>query len=475
MVQERLQKLIAQAGIASRRASEEIIKAGEVTVNGKVAELGTKADPDTDHIKVRGKLINLKIAAKENTYILLNKPKGYLSSVSDPQHRPLVTDLIKGVGKLHPVGRLDFNTEGLIILTNDGDFTNTVTTSKQIPKVYQVKTKGMPTEVAIRKLRRGIILEDGFKTAPADIKILKPTDKNGWYEVTLFEGHNQQIRKMFDAVAHSVVKLKRIAIGSVTDVGLSVGRSRTLTEEEVNALKSGQSAIRDSKNRPSVQSPTRESKSRPSGPRAGRDSKSRPSGPSASRDSKPRQSGPSASRDLKSRPSGPSTSRDFRNRPSGESEGRDPRSRPLGPNASRDFRNRPSGESESRDSRSRPSGPSARRDSKSGSSGPSASRDLKSRPSGPSTSRDLKDRPSGPRKSRDLKDRPSGPRTSRDLKDRPSGQSVSRDSKSRPSRPSASRDSKDRPYWQSAGRGPKNRPSGSSGQRGKKGPARDDR
>ena len=235
-MQERLQKLIAQAGIASRRGAEEIIKAGEVTVNGKVAELGTKADPETDHIKVRGKLINVKIQSKENAYILLNKPKGYLSSVSDPERRPLVTDLVKGQGRLHPVGRLDFNTEGLIILTNDGEFTNAVAASKTIPKVYQVKTKGMPTEVAIRKLRRGLKLEDGFKTAPADIKILKPTAKNGWYEVTLYEGHNQQIRKMFDAVGHSVVKLKRIAIGSVTADGLSAGRFRTLTADEVKKL-----------------------------------------------------------------------------------------------------------------------------------------------------------------------------------------------------------------------------------------------
>ena len=235
-MQERLQKLIAQAGIASRRGAEEIIKAGEVTVNGKVAELGTKADPETDHIKVRGRLINAKLRSKENVYVLLNKPKGYLSSASDPQRRPLVTDLVKGQGKLHPVGRLDFNTEGLIILTNDGAFTNAVAASKTIPKVYQVKTKGIPTEVAIRKLRRGLKLEDGFKTAPADIKILKPTDKNGWYEVTLYEGHNQQIRKMFDAIGHSVVKLKRIAIGGVSEVGLSVGRFRKLTPEEIKAL-----------------------------------------------------------------------------------------------------------------------------------------------------------------------------------------------------------------------------------------------
>jgi pseudouridine synthase len=236
-VQERLQKLIAQAGIASRRAAEELIKSGEVTVNGKViTELGTKADPGTDHIKVSGKLINIKLRDREQTYILLNKPKGYLSSAADPQRRPLVTDLVKGHGKLHPVGRLDFNTEGLIILTNDGEFTNAVAGSKTIPKVYQVKTKGVPTEVAIRKLRRGLKLEDGFKTAPADIKILKPTEKNGWYEVTLYEGHNQQIRKMFDAVGHSVVKLKRTAIANLTDSGIAVGRHRKLTSDEVKKL-----------------------------------------------------------------------------------------------------------------------------------------------------------------------------------------------------------------------------------------------
>lgn len=235
---ERLQKLIAQAGIASRRAAEELIKAGEVSVNGSiVTELGSKADPEKDHIKVRGRLINAALKNRSNIYVLLNKPKGYLSSAADPEGRRLVVDLVKGRGKLHPVGRLDYNTEGLIILTNDGDFTNLVTSSRTIAKIYEVKVKGLPNANAINKLRRGLRLEDGFKTAPAEIKELTPTDKNGWYEVTLYEGHNQQIRKMFDAIGHSVVKLKRTAIGPVTDKYLRSGEHRTLTAEEISAFR----------------------------------------------------------------------------------------------------------------------------------------------------------------------------------------------------------------------------------------------
>jgi pseudouridine synthase len=237
-VQERLQKIIAQAGIASRRGAEELIATGEVTVNGAVVtELGTKADPEKDHIKVRGKLINTRLEQRENAYILLNKPKGYLSSTADPEKRALVVDLVKGHGRLHPVGRLDYNSEGLLILTNDGQFSNLVASSGTIPKVYEVKVKGIPSEVAINKLRRGVRLEDGFKTAPAEIKVLKPTDKNGWYEVTLYEGHNQQIRKMFDAIGHSVVKLKRTAIGHLTDKRLRVGESRKLTADEIRLLR----------------------------------------------------------------------------------------------------------------------------------------------------------------------------------------------------------------------------------------------
>lgn len=232
-MQERLQKLIAQAGIASRRAAEELIKEGAVSVNGHVAVLGAKADPEVDHIKVHGKLINKKLEKRANVYILLNKPKGYLSSVADPEGRKLVTDLVKNFGKVHPVGRLDYNTEGLIILTNDGEFTNKVAASKTFAKVYEVKVKGLPNDNAINKLRRGILLEDGFKTAPAEIKELKHTENNGWYEVTLYEGHNQQIRKMFDAIGNSVVKLRRISIGHVKDERIPVGAYRELDEDEV--------------------------------------------------------------------------------------------------------------------------------------------------------------------------------------------------------------------------------------------------
>jgi 23S rRNA pseudouridine2605 synthase len=244
-MEERLQKLIAQAGVASRRAAEKLIEAGEVTVNGEIiTELGKKADPATDHIKVNGKLINPLIAKRENVYILLNKPKGYLSSAADPEGRQLVTDLIpQKFGKLHPVGRLDYNTEGLIILTNDGEFTNLVASSKTVKKVYEVKVKGLPNENAINKLRRGVRLEDGFKTAPAEIKELKHTENNGWYEVTLMEGHNQQIRKMFDSVGHSVVKLRRISIGHIKDDRIPVGAYRELDAEEVRLFQNSSKKV----------------------------------------------------------------------------------------------------------------------------------------------------------------------------------------------------------------------------------------
>jgi 23S rRNA pseudouridine2605 synthase len=235
-MEQRLQKLIAAAGVASRRHAEELIAAGRVTVNGEVIkELGTKADPEKDHIKVNGKLINPQLKSREKIYVLLNKPKGYLSSVSDPEGRPLVTELLPpALGKVHPVGRLDFNTEGLLLLTNDGDFTNYVTAARnRVEKVYEVKVKGVPAESGIERLRRGITLDDGTRTAPAKIKMLHETQTNAWYEVLLHQGRNQQVRKMFELIGHSVLKLRRTRIGFLKDEDLKPGYWRLLTSREV--------------------------------------------------------------------------------------------------------------------------------------------------------------------------------------------------------------------------------------------------
>lgn len=233
---ERLQKIIAAAGLASRREAETWIRDGLVTVNGRVvATLGAKADPDQDAIKVRGKLINPRLARRKLVYYLLNKPKGYLSSLADPQNRPLVTALLpKDAPRVHPVGRLDFNTEGLLILTNDGALTNLVTKAgDHCPKVYHVKVKGTPGPDQLARLQRGMTIEGEFHRI-AQLTPLEQTDHdNAWFELVLHEGKNNQIRKMFDAVGHSVLKLRRVAIGHLTDAGLPVGAVRELTEAEV--------------------------------------------------------------------------------------------------------------------------------------------------------------------------------------------------------------------------------------------------
>lgn len=239
-MEERLQKLIAAAGLASRRHAEELIEAGEVTVNGEVVrELGTKADPARDHIKVRGRLINPLLERHEKVYLLLNKPKGYLTALADPEGRPLVKELVpQSFGRLHPVGRLDFNTEGLLILTNDGGLTNHVTAARNhVRKVYEAKVKGVPAEEQVERLRRGVRLDDGVRTAPAQIRKLDETETNAWFEVVLHEGRNQQIRRMFDSIGHSVLKLRRVRIGGVTIEGLPVGSWRHLTPAEVAKLK----------------------------------------------------------------------------------------------------------------------------------------------------------------------------------------------------------------------------------------------
>jgi len=247
-MKERLQKLIATAGVASRRHAEQLIASGLVSVNGNpVTELGTKADPENDHIKVRGRLINALLQKRENVYVLLNKPRGYLTSASDPEGRPLVIDLLpSSLGRVYPVGRLDFNTEGLLLLTNDGEFTNLVTSARnRIAKVYEAKVKGVPPESAIERLRRGVSIGEGERAARADVHKLRESKMNSWFEVMLHEGRNQQIRRMFDAIGHSVIKLRRVRIGSLVDERLKPGEWRFLTQMEVRRLMKAKASSRD--------------------------------------------------------------------------------------------------------------------------------------------------------------------------------------------------------------------------------------
>ena len=235
MAEERLQKILSRAGIASRRKAEEMILAGRVTVNGQhVREMGVKADLDRDHIKVDGKLVR---PPKHTVYLALNKPRGYVTTMSDPEGRPKVVDLIRGVHeRVYPVGRLDFHSEGLLLLTNDGDFANLLMKAgPQIPKTYWVKVSGKPDEAGLEKLRTGIRM-DGRMTAPARIRSIKDAE-NPWYEVVLIEGRQNQIRRMFDSIGHHVEKLKRVKIGFLELGGLAPGEFRRLTPYEVERFK----------------------------------------------------------------------------------------------------------------------------------------------------------------------------------------------------------------------------------------------
>jgi 23S rRNA pseudouridine2605 synthase len=230
-MQERLQKILAHAGLASRRHAEEMIKGGRVTVNGHiVTTLGSKADPTEDVIKVDGKKLR---RAQRHVYILLNKPKNVMSTSSDPEGRPTVVEYVKGkvAERVYPIGRLDFGSEGLIILTNDGEFTKAMTKAGVIPKVYHVKVSGSPAERDLERLRRGAFIDDE-RLAPCVIKLISSRE-NPWYEVTLHQGRNQQIRRMFQSIGHPVEKLHRVRIGFLEDQKLKPGQWRMLTEHEV--------------------------------------------------------------------------------------------------------------------------------------------------------------------------------------------------------------------------------------------------
>jgi 23S rRNA pseudouridine2605 synthase len=234
-MQERLQKILAHAGVASRRKAEEMIQQGRVTVNGHtITELGSKADPTEDVIKVNGKKLR---TVEHHVYILLHKPKNVMSTSSDPLERPTVLEYVKGRIKerVYPVGRLDFGSEGLIILTNDGEFTKFMTKAGVVPKVYHVKVAGKPVERDIERLRRGTYI-DNERLAPCEITPFK-SGENPWYEVTLHQGRNQQIRRMFQAIRHPVEKLRRVRIGFLEDAKLRPGEWRFLTEHEVNQFR----------------------------------------------------------------------------------------------------------------------------------------------------------------------------------------------------------------------------------------------
>lgn len=238
---ERLQKIIAAAGIASRRKAEELITAGHVQVNGQViTALGSKADADVDHIRVNGKL--LQAVPQRHIYLLLNKPKGYVTTVSDPEKRPTVMDLVRGVkGRVYPIGRLDYASEGLLLMTNDGALAHRLMkAASHVSKTYVVKVAGTPKEEAIAKLRAGVSIatDDGkrVQTGPASVRIVKEAT-NPWYEITLIEGRNRQIRRMFEAVGHHVEKIKRVRYGPLA-LDVAPGEFRMLTLKEVERLKS---------------------------------------------------------------------------------------------------------------------------------------------------------------------------------------------------------------------------------------------
>ncbi len=231
----RIQKFLAQIGVASRRRAEELIKEGRVTVNGKVAEIAMRIDPSECHIKVDGKLLT---SPEQRVYYLFYKPVGVVSTLTDPEGRACLSDFIGRIKyRLFPVGRLDFNSEGLMILTNDGDLANRILhPSRKIPKTYHVKVSDEPSEASIERLCKGIWLEEG-KTAPAKVKMLRKTSSNVWLEMVLYEGRKRQIRRMIEGIGHSVLKLRRVKINGLSLNKLKPGELREMTEEELKRLK----------------------------------------------------------------------------------------------------------------------------------------------------------------------------------------------------------------------------------------------
>ncbi len=232
----RLQKLIASTGLSSRRKAEMLIASGRVSVNGKVVtELGTKVDPERDHVKVDGKHLT---SAQPFVYLMLNKPKNVMSTLDDPGGRDTVKDFLHGVSvRVFPVGRLDFDSEGLMLLTNNGELAQALLHPRyHVPKTYLIKVKGVLTDAEIVQLQRGVKLEDGM-TSPAMVKKIKRAEANSWLEITIREGRKHQVKRMLEFVGHLVIKLMRVRMGPLALGKLEPGEFRFLTDREANALR----------------------------------------------------------------------------------------------------------------------------------------------------------------------------------------------------------------------------------------------
>lgn len=289
--QERLQKILSRAGVASRRAAEEMISHGRVTVNGDtIREMGSKADLAVDDIRVDG----VRVKAPERlVYLLLNKPKGYVTTRKDPERRPTVMDLVPSVAGLFPVGRLDVTTEGLILLTNDGAFAERVSHPRfQIRRVYQAKVHRIPERETLSRLTRGLVVE-GERLVVDDVRVIE-SENNAWLELALHEGKHHEIKRLLEAVGHPVAKLKRVAIGPLTARGLEVGQFRELEPREVQALLKGKTAVPSPMHRPAHKRPA--APRRPAASPAARGREETPRRSSPRPDTKPRRPGASAAR-----------------------------------------------------------------------------------------------------------------------------------------------------------------------------------
>lgn len=235
---ERLQKYIANSGVTSRRKAEELILSGHVKVNGIIiTELGTKVSPSKDVVEVNNKKIT---EAQNFVYIKLYKPEGYVTTVKDQFNRKTVIDLINIKERIYPIGRLDYNTSGLLLLTNDGDLANKLMHPKyEIYKTYVAETTGQISLESIERLKSGVII-DGYKTAPAKVKLLKNSPSSSTVQISIYEGKNRQVRKMLDSVGHTVKKLERISFGEITLDSLKPGQWKLLGNDEIKYLKKNQ-------------------------------------------------------------------------------------------------------------------------------------------------------------------------------------------------------------------------------------------